>query len=104
MLYTAATTVPFSLGLEQESIYLCVLPTFWMAGEVHLKRMAAQAAVAAYAPCGMRVHLAPARQSVNSAKGSYGGVLLGAQRSIRALPVLGAKWEDGCWIHPTRSS
>ncbi len=34
MLYTAATTVPFSLGLEQESIYLCVLPTFWMAGEV----------------------------------------------------------------------
>lgn len=34
MVYTAATTVPFSLGLEPGSTYLCILPVFWMAGEV----------------------------------------------------------------------
>ena len=34
MVYTAATTVPFSLGLEPGSSYCCILPVFWMAGEV----------------------------------------------------------------------
>lgn len=34
MVYTAATTVELSLGLENDSHYLCVLPIFWMAGEV----------------------------------------------------------------------
>ncbi len=34
MVYTAATTVPFSLGLGPDSRYLCMLPIFWMAGEV----------------------------------------------------------------------
>lgn len=34
MVYTAATTVPFSLGIKPESTYLCMLPVFWVAGEV----------------------------------------------------------------------
>ncbi|MFU8866075.1 MAG: AMP-binding protein [Rhodobacterales bacterium] len=34
MIYTAATTVPFALQLKRDSRYLCVLPVFWMAGEV----------------------------------------------------------------------
>ncbi|QCI66601.1 AMP-binding protein [Phreatobacter stygius] len=34
MLYTAAATVPFSLGIEPRSSYLCMLPVFWVAGEV----------------------------------------------------------------------
>jgi acyl-CoA synthetase (AMP-forming)/AMP-acid ligase II len=34
MVYTAATTVPFSLGTSKDSTYLCYLPIFWMAGEV----------------------------------------------------------------------
>jgi long-chain acyl-CoA synthetase len=34
MVYTAATTVPFSLGIGSGSTYLCMLPVFWMAGEV----------------------------------------------------------------------
>lgn len=34
MVYTAAATCGFSLGLKQDSHYLCVLPIFWMAGEV----------------------------------------------------------------------
>ena len=34
MVYTAATTVELSLGLKNDSHYLCVLPIFWMAGEV----------------------------------------------------------------------
>jgi acyl-CoA synthetase (AMP-forming)/AMP-acid ligase II len=34
MVYTAATTVPFSLGMTRHSTYLCYLPVFWMAGEV----------------------------------------------------------------------
>lgn len=33
MVYTAATTVPFSLGLGQDGVYLNVFPVFWMAGE-----------------------------------------------------------------------
>lgn len=33
MVYTAATTVPFSLGLEPDGVYLNVFPIFWMAGE-----------------------------------------------------------------------
>lgn len=34
MVYTAATTVPFSLGTTKDSTYLCYLPVFWVAGEV----------------------------------------------------------------------
>lgn len=34
MVYTAATTVPFSLGLSRDSTYVCYLPVFWVAGEV----------------------------------------------------------------------
>ncbi len=34
MVYTAATTVPFSLGTTRDSTYLCYLPVFWVAGEV----------------------------------------------------------------------
>ncbi len=34
MVYTAATTVPFSLGTSKDSTYLCYLPVFWVAGEV----------------------------------------------------------------------
>jgi len=34
MVYTAATTVSFSLGTTKDSSYLCYLPVFWMAGEV----------------------------------------------------------------------
>ena len=34
MVYTAATTVPFSLGIDKDSTYLCMLPVFWVAGEV----------------------------------------------------------------------
>lgn len=33
MVYTAATTVPFSLGMERDSTALCFLPVFWIAGE-----------------------------------------------------------------------
>lgn len=34
MVYTASTTVPMALQLTQDANYLCVLPVFWMAGEV----------------------------------------------------------------------
>jgi acyl-CoA synthetase (AMP-forming)/AMP-acid ligase II len=33
MIYTAATTVPFSLGLQPDGVYLNVFPVFWVAGE-----------------------------------------------------------------------